>query len=96
MGEGGEGLRRQAGVIRRDLVENRVDLDRWGAFPAFTWLRRYGITAAAAVSTLGYFTCVLWSLLAFRKESSIRLSSLWVVTKEDWHWLKRQARNTNR
>ena len=54
---------------------------------------RYRITAAAAVSTAGYFTCLLWSLLAFRKECRIGLGSLWIIKKEDWRWLKRQAKN---
>ena len=54
------------------------------------FIPRFGITAAAAASTAGYFTCLLWSLLAFRKESRIGLGSLWIIKKEDWHWLKRQ------
>ncbi|HXO77355.1 MAG TPA: polysaccharide biosynthesis C-terminal domain-containing protein, partial [Puia sp.] len=54
------------------------------------FIPRFGITAAAAASTAGYFTCLLWSLLAFRKESRIGLGSLWIIRKEDWRWLKRQ------
>ncbi len=54
------------------------------------FIPRFGITAAAAASTAGYFTCLLWSLLAFRKESRIGLGTLWIVKKEDWQWLKRQ------
>ena len=54
------------------------------------FIPRFGITAAAATSTAGYFTCLLWSLLAFRKESRIGLGSLWIIKKEDWQWLKKQ------
>ncbi|HXO76022.1 MAG TPA: polysaccharide biosynthesis C-terminal domain-containing protein, partial [Puia sp.] len=54
------------------------------------FIPRFGIIAAAAASTAGYFTCLLWSLLAFRKESRIGLGSLWIIKKDDWRWLKRQ------
>lgn len=45
---------------------------------------RWGILAAAAVSSAGYFTCMLYSMLEFSRSNGIGLRSLLSIKKEDF------------
>lgn len=56
----------------------------------------YKITGAAAVSSAGYFVCMLYSLLAFIRKNRIRPGAMLVVKREDWRWLIQQIGQTKR
>ncbi len=56
---------------------------------------RWRIGGAAAVSTVGYFVCMLYSLVEFSKTNRIRLGSMLFINKEDWSWLRKQVRKVN-
>ncbi|MBN9380292.1 MAG: polysaccharide biosynthesis C-terminal domain-containing protein [Chitinophagaceae bacterium] len=57
------------------------------------FIPRYKIAGAAAVSSAGYFVCMLYSLLQFSKHHRISLMSMILLKKEDWRWLRRQVGN---
>lgn len=57
------------------------------------FIPRYKIAGAAAVSSAGYFVCMLYSLLQFSKHHRISPVSMLVFKKEDWRWLRRQVGN---
>lgn len=48
----------------------------------------YGIIAAAAVSTAGYFVNMLYSLLQFYKDYSVSWADFFKWSKRDYAWLK--------
>ena len=48
----------------------------------------YGIAAAAAVSSLGYFANFLFSFYALQKEHPVSLTQYWRITKADFLWAK--------
>ena len=51
----------------------------------------YGIVGAAAVSSLGYFATMVYSLVEFGKTNRIRPGSMLIVGRGDWRWVKQQA-----
>jgi O-antigen/teichoic acid export membrane protein len=50
----------------------------------------YKIIAAASVSVVGYFTCMIYSLWQFKKTNHTAMGSFFIVKKEDWKWLRQQ------
>jgi len=48
----------------------------------------YGIVGAAIVSTVGYFTNLLYSLLRFYKDYSIGWADFFKWRKQDYYWLR--------
>jgi len=59
------------------------------------FIPRYKIIGAAAVSSAGYFVCMLYSLVQFSKHHRISPVSMLLFKKEDWRWLRRQVGNIN-
>ena len=57
------------------------------------FIPRYGMEAAAAVSSVAYFACVIYSLVQFGRTHRLRLITLLIIKKEDWRWLLRQSGN---
>ena len=57
------------------------------------FIPHYKIIGAAAVSSAGYFACMLYSLLQFTKHHRISPASMLLFKKEDWLWLRRQIGN---
>ena len=47
----------------------------------------YGIYAAAAVSSIGYFANLVYALWHFKKLHPFYFKQLFLFTKNDWYWL---------
>jgi O-antigen/teichoic acid export membrane protein len=54
----------------------------------FILIPRYGMYAAAAVSTVGYIATFLYSFLHIQKEHSVSITQYWSINKEDIQWLQ--------
>jgi O-antigen/teichoic acid export membrane protein len=59
----------------------------------FVFIPSYKLVGAAAVSTVGYFVCMSYALWQLGRTHRVRLSSILILTKEDWRWAKEQLRN---
>jgi O-antigen/teichoic acid export membrane protein len=83
--------------LHRPAVNVRVALAGFFVMLAgdILFIPRYGLPAAAAVSSAAYFACVLYSLLEFGRIHRLRPVSLLIIKKEDWRWLRRQSGNIN-
>jgi O-antigen/teichoic acid export membrane protein len=53
---------------------------------------RYGINAAAAVSTAGYFTSMCYALSVFKKDYQTPISDFFMVRRGDFDWWKQGVR----
>ncbi len=54
----------------------------------FIFIGKFGIAAAAIVSSVGYIANFLYSFYAIKKEHPISLSEYWSINKDDIKWLK--------
>jgi O-antigen/teichoic acid export membrane protein len=54
----------------------------------FLFIPRYGIIAAAVVSTTGYTVNFLYSFFLLQKEHPVLFSEYWSINKEDIRWVK--------
>ncbi len=54
----------------------------------FLFIKKYGIQAAAVVSTLGYFVNFLYSFHNMKKEHQVSITEYWMLNKEDIKWLR--------
>jgi O-antigen/teichoic acid export membrane protein len=50
---------------------------------------RMGIIGAALVSTIGYAVCMLYALIAFKKESNAPIGAFFTYRRGDQNWLKK-------
>jgi O-antigen/teichoic acid export membrane protein len=50
---------------------------------------RMGITGAALVSSLGYAVCMMYALIAFKKENNTGIAGFFTYRKGDQNWLKK-------
>ncbi|MBC7651406.1 MAG: polysaccharide biosynthesis C-terminal domain-containing protein [Deinococcales bacterium] len=48
---------------------------------------KYGIYAAATISSIGYFANLVYALWQFKKLHTFNFNQLVAFTKKDWHWL---------
>lgn len=63
----------------------------------FIFIPRYGINAAAAVSSCAYVSYFIFVVRVFIKEFNVSVKELWVLRKEDIHYIKNFLFNkTNR
>jgi O-antigen/teichoic acid export membrane protein len=53
----------------------------------FIFIPRYGIKAAALISTVGYTANFIYSFLYMRKDYSISITEYWKINKDDIKWL---------
>lgn len=75
---------------------NKVKINMQGASLAllvilagdFVFIPRYGIFAAAMVSTVGYTVNFIYSFFILQKEHPVSFSKYWSINKEDIQWLK--------
>jgi O-antigen/teichoic acid export membrane protein len=56
---------------------------------------RYGMIAAAGISSIAYCAYMFFLLSKFRKEYQVTLSDFFVPRRSDWHLLKQQFRKLN-
>jgi len=54
----------------------------------FIFIGKFGIVAAAMVSSVGYIVNFLYSFYTMKKEHPISLSEYWSINKDDIKWLK--------
>lgn len=54
----------------------------------FLFIPKYGMNAAAIVSTIGYIATFLYSFLHISREHSVSISEYWSINKEDIKWLQ--------
>jgi O-antigen/teichoic acid export membrane protein len=52
------------------------------------FIPRYGINAAAVISTAGYSVNFFYSFLHMRKEHAVSISEYWNINKDDIRWLQ--------
>ncbi|HEX8462031.1 MAG TPA: oligosaccharide flippase family protein, partial [Segetibacter sp.] len=76
---------------------NRVKVNLQGAALALTvifiadliFIPRYGMIAAAIISTAGYTVNFIYSFFVLQREHKVSLSQYWSINKEDIKWLKK-------
>jgi O-antigen/teichoic acid export membrane protein len=54
----------------------------------FLFIPKYGMYAAAIVSTIGYIATFLYSFLHISKEHSVSITQYWSINKDDIKWLQ--------
>lgn len=54
----------------------------------FLFIKRYGLPAAAIVSTVGYMVNFLFAFYHMKKEHPISITEYWTINKDDIQWLK--------
>lgn len=54
----------------------------------FIFIKKYGIQAAAVVSTVGYMVNFFYSFHHMKKEHPVSINEYWKINKEDIKWLK--------
>ena len=54
----------------------------------YLFIRKFGLPAAAIVSTVGYIVNFLYSFFHMRKEHPISITEYWTINKEDIKWLR--------
>lgn len=75
---------------------NRVKVNVMGAVSAllvilvgdYLFIPRYGILAAAVVSSIGYFVNFIYSFIIFKKEHPVSFKEYWTINLKDIQWLK--------
>lgn len=54
----------------------------------FLFIKKYGIAAAAIVSTVGYIANFMYAFFNMKKEHPISITEYWMINKEDIKWLR--------
>jgi len=75
---------------------NRVKVNVQGAAIAlliifiadFIFIRRYGMVAAAIISSSGYAVNFIYSFLILKREHKVSIAQYWSINKEDITWLR--------
>ncbi|PWT96645.1 MAG: hypothetical protein C5B52_15255 [Bacteroidetes bacterium] len=52
------------------------------------WIPKFGIRAAALVSSIGYFTCLCFSIIAFMRIENASLSNILLFDRQDFDYIK--------